>query len=118
MRSLTTPLVFLLATWTVLPAAAQTTFTLTPSKDNTIYSENASQSNGAREYLFAGQTSNGAPRRALLAFDIVGALPAGATVESVTLTLTMSKTVAGDTPVSLHRVSADSNTAACSRRGC
>jgi hypothetical protein len=43
----------------------------------------------------------------LIAFDIAAGLPAGATVKTVTLTLTVSRTVAGDAEVGLHRVQTD-----------
>lgn len=83
------------------------TVALTPARDNTLYeSEIGAISNGAGQYLFAGTTNNGAARRAVLAFDL-GALPPGATVLTATLTLTMSKTVAGETAVALHALAAD-----------
>src|SRR3954469_4349976 len=63
--------------------------TVRPSKDNTIYG-NADLSNGAGKFLFAGSNgANGGGRalRSLLAFDLAGQIPAGATINSVTLTL-------------------------------
>lgn len=86
-------------------AEAQTTFTLSPVQDNTLYSENASASNGAGEHLFVGRTASGGTRRALLAFDL-SPLPAGATVVSVSLTVNVTRTVAGPQPLSLHRAAA------------
>jgi hypothetical protein len=83
------------------------TVSLTPSRDNTLYeSEIGAVSNGAGQHLFAGTTNNGDARRAALAFDLA-ALPPGATVLSATLTLTMSRTTAGETAVTLHALSAD-----------
>ena len=83
------------------------TVTLLPARDNTLYeSDLGTISNGAGEHLFAGHTQKGEARRALLAFDLSG-IPPGATVLSATLTLTLSKTIAGETPVSLHAVQAD-----------
>ena len=89
------------------PAAAITqTVTLTPAKDNTLYeSALGTISNGAGQHLFAGTTSDDKARRAVLAFDL-GALPPGATVLSASLTLTMSRTITGDTPVTLHTLAA------------
>jgi hypothetical protein len=82
------------------------TVRLAPAQDNTLYeSEAGNISNGAGEYLFAGQTQRGELRRALLAFDL-SAIPRSATVISATLTLTMSKTIAGETPVTLHAAAA------------
>lgn len=82
--------------------------TLTASKDNTLYeSATGNISNGAGDYLFAGQTNQGAIRRGLLAFDLTDKLPAGATIVSATLQLHLSKTSAGSTAVSVHRVLAN-----------
>lgn len=82
--------------------------TLASSKDNTLY-ENATGniSNGAGDYLFAGQTNQSSIRRGLLAFDLTDKLPAGATIVSATLQLHLSKTSAGSSTVSLHRVLAN-----------
>ena len=82
--------------------------TLGASSDNTLYEAQGSLSNGAGEHLFAGNTNLGDARRALLHFDLAAAgVPPTATVDSVHLTLTMSRS---QTPapqsVALHRVSA------------
>jgi hypothetical protein len=83
------------------------TVMLAPAKDNTLYeSEIGAVSNGAGEFLFAGVTQNSDARRAVLAFDLRG-IPPWATVHAATLTLTMSKTIAGPSVVSLHRLLAD-----------
>ena len=62
---------------------------LTPLQDNTIYSE-ADYSN-AKGPLFVGTTPNVTTRRALMEFDIAGSIPSGATITSVSLTLTQTK---------------------------
>ncbi|MEZ5304593.1 MAG: PQQ-dependent sugar dehydrogenase [Verrucomicrobiales bacterium] len=80
---------------------------IAPLKDSTIFSESNSVSNGAGSYLFAGQTNQGQTRRALIAFDIAAALPAGANVQSATLTMRMNKTPSGNETVSLHRLTSD-----------
>lgn len=94
----------------MVPSAfAQTAVTLTPAQDNTLYeaaSATALRSNGTGIHLFAGNTNRRAARRALLQFDIAGSLPAGATIEQVSLELTVSKTGAGSMPMALHRVTA------------
>lgn len=78
------------------------TLTLAPIQDNTLYeSEAGTISNGRGEYLFAGANQRGELRRAVVAFDL-SAIPPSATVLSATLTLTMSKSIAGETPVTLH----------------
>jgi hypothetical protein len=81
------------------------TVVLTPTKDNTLYeSTNGAVSNGTGEYFFVGNTRSASSRRGLLAFDLAGALPSGATIVSATLQLQMSKTNGGISAVSLHRV--------------
>lgn len=85
-----------------------------PFKDNTIYEEYNDNSNGAGDYLFAGMTQGlntggvGKLRRALLAFAIADSLPAGAVVDSVRLTVHISK-VPDNTAraTTLHRVTAN-----------
>ena len=87
----------------------QVTASLTPAKDNTIYSENGSLSNG-QGYLFAGETGNSenyARRRALLAFDVAGQLPAGASIQSAQLMLTINKTSSVPGNMALHRLTED-----------
>ena len=87
-------------------AAVTETVALTPALDNTLYESTLGTiSNGAGQHFFAGTTGNGGVRRGLLAFDL-SSIPAGATVLSATLTLTMSKTIAGETPVALHALTA------------
>ena len=80
---------------------------LDASLDNTIYEDNTSNSNGAGDFIFAGQNGDGSPRRALLSFDF-SSIPSNAIIESVTLNLTASQ-VGSDvaTDVSLHRVTSD-----------
>ena len=72
--------------------------TIEAEKDNTLYfTEDGSLSNGAGQYLFAGNTAAGVPGRAVLAFDIAGNIPPGSTIDGVVLTLEMS----------LHRLTRD-----------
>lgn len=81
---------------------------LTPTKDNTLYeSTTGDVSNGAGSFFFVGKTSGASTRRGLVAFDLAGKVPAGATIVSATLQLQMSKTSAGATSVSLHRALRD-----------
>lgn len=80
---------------------------LNPSKDNTMYQNDGTASNGTGESLFAGQTNFFGSRRALLAFDIAGSVPAGSTINSVSLTMTVNQTISGGHPASLHKVLAD-----------
>ena len=78
------------------------TVVLNPVKDNTIYDGSVAagtlQNNtcGAGPDLFAGNNARNPPkaRRALLAFDIVGNIPAGALINDVSLTVILNKTSA------------------------
>jgi hypothetical protein len=86
------------------------TITLEPTKDNTlIESADGSLSNGAGPAVFAGRTgqSSNSIRRALLAFDVVGNLPAGSVIERVSLVL--HRTGGPELPdvLSLHRLHSD-----------
>jgi hypothetical protein len=90
-------------------AAVQQSVALTAHKDNTLFeSESNTLSNGAGSFIFAGRTAakngGGLIRRALLHFNIAENIPASSTIDSVKLTLHMSKTTAGDVSLSLHRV--------------
>ncbi len=79
------------------------------SKDNTLYQDQTgSLSNGAGIHFFAGQTNVGLLRRAVIAFDLAEAVPPGAAVDSVRLSLTVSKWAeATFRDVSLHKLTAD-----------
>ena len=75
--------------------------------DNTLYqSTTGGLSNGSGQHFFVGRTaqgSNASIRRGLIAFDIVGNIPEGSTINGVELTLFMSKTPAGAKMIRLHR---------------
>ncbi|MDH4148164.1 MAG: DNRLRE domain-containing protein [Acidimicrobiia bacterium] len=94
-----------------LPVPAQTQVQLGASKDNTIYSTSAGNiSNGKGEYFFTGRNAGMAAyptRRALIAFDIASAVPAGSLITKVELTLSMSNTIAGPKATTLHRLLKD-----------
>ena len=81
------------------------------AKDNTLFESNTgSLSNGAGEYFFVGRTRQGTAddqRRALLQFDIAGNIPGGATINSVTLTITMSRSRGGTQTVNVNRMTSD-----------
>src|ERR1044072_2179437 len=68
---------------------------INPVKDNTLYEyvpADGDRSNALGLHFFTGETGMGELRRGVLAFDIAGNVPAGSTITSVTLTLTMSRT--------------------------
>lgn len=98
---------FLIAT---SQAVAQIHVVLSPSKDNTLYeSSTGSLSNGAGQHFFAGRTSQavGSLRRGLVAFNVAGSIPQSSIIDTVILTLNMSRTSSDSQMVSLHRVLAD-----------
>ena len=73
-----------------------------------MYSEDGSLTNGGGEYAFIGQTKDGFDRRALIAFDIAGGIPSGATINSVSLELNFSRTKNNNLETTaLHRVLVD-----------
>jgi hypothetical protein len=75
----------------VATIAAAGSANLPAIKDNSMWSEDSTLSNGVGEHLYSGRTNFAGSRRALLAFDIAGNIPAGATITSATLTLHVSK---------------------------
>ena len=89
------PLVSLLLPFAALPLARGATVTLSAARDTTLYeSATGALSNGGGDYLFTGNTAQSASvntRRALIGFDIASTIPAGATITSVTLTLTLTQ---------------------------
>jgi hypothetical protein len=82
-----------------------------PFKDNTMYEEDGDLSNGQFPYVFTGRTLGSlgtSSRRALLAFAISDSIPAGAVIDSVQLTMHVSKErTNAQRATSLHRVTAD-----------
>jgi hypothetical protein len=95
----------------VVVGAHGDTVTLTADRDNTLYEDSAGAlSNGAGEHMYTGRvgsTGNGKIRRALLHFDVAAALPAGSTIDQVTLDLNMSQTVSGSQNIELHPLLTD-----------
>ena len=86
--------------------------TMTTSKDNTLIDSvitKTTNSNGVGDAIYAGKTgpfANNGLLRAVLAFDL-SAIPAGSTINSVSLTLVMIQTISGDQTHTLHRVTKD-----------
>lgn len=80
------------------------------ARDNTIFEYTPpaqALSNGAGPGMFAGINQTGQIRRALIRFDIAGAIPSGATVTAVTLKLNCEQSISLNTTVSLHRLLSD-----------
>jgi FtsP/CotA-like multicopper oxidase with cupredoxin domain len=83
--------------------AAADVVTLVPAADNTMWENpEGGISNGIGQYMFVGTSSPGQVRRALVRFD-TSAIPPGSVINSVQLKLYMSRTIAGATPVTVHR---------------
>ena len=93
------------------PAAADMVV-IPAAKDNTLYeSATGALSNGSGQNFFVGRTSTttNVARRAVIAFDIAGNVPAGATIDSVSLTLNLDEAPLSpaSTSIGLHRLLAD-----------
>jgi hypothetical protein len=86
--------------------AAAEQVVLEPAEDNTIFDEGA-LSNGRGTGLFAGVTGGGDIRRALLAFGVAGAIPAGSTITDAQLSLRVTRSISGNQPMTVHRLLAD-----------
>ena len=101
-----------LATLVVSATALADEVTIEPSADSSIFELFTENSSGIGD-LFAGRTGNfggGAIDRALIRFDVAGALPAGATVTEVELSmfvLQVSTMNAQDQVMTLHRLLAN-----------
>lgn len=87
--------------------AAGATVTLESVQDNTLYQNGLDNAgNGGGSYFFAGRTDQGDIRRGLLRFDVAGSIPPGATINSASLELYMSRTRSSTgRSTSLHRAS-------------
>jgi hypothetical protein len=102
-----------LAVWCVLglvlaaplPLGA-TTLSLSPTRDNTLYS-GGDLSNGVGEQLFVGVNGQGRRQRALVHFDLAGSPPDDALIESASLQVAVTLTMAGAFDVNAHRLLAD-----------
>jgi hypothetical protein len=90
-------------------ATAAETVEIVATLDNTLYqSSSGATSNGKGGHLFIGKTDeqSNSLRRALVQFDLAGAVPAGATVVSAELAVTVSMVITGGQLATVHRVTA------------
>ena len=84
------------------------TIKINPSKDNSIYEANTSNSNGAGESFVAGTTGTGSKNRALISFDIDGNIPSGAVISNASLQIYVSHTNgSGPKTHLLHKLNQD-----------
>ncbi|MEL6255819.1 MAG: DNRLRE domain-containing protein [Bacteroidota bacterium] len=93
------------------PAFAQDTLSIVADRDNSLYESGTGDvSNGSGGELFIGRIdrSSNFLRRALIHFDL-SAIPAGATIDSVSLSLFVSRSApgSGNQPASLHKMLSD-----------
>lgn len=95
-----------LAAMLLSPPARGASISIGAAKDNTIYAESDTLSNGAGQRIFAGENGTGFVRRGLLKFDITG-LNSGVTVDSVVLRMNVVQTHLTTVTVELHRLLAD-----------
>ncbi len=84
-----------------------TTITLAPSKDNTLIESTAGDLSNGTGNVFVGETNSHGARRGVMAFNTAGNIPAGARINSVSLTLNAVKTHGPGITVELHKLSAD-----------
>ena len=90
---------------TAVPGATQVR--LPAVEDATLYEQdNGLRANGSGNHLFIGMTNGREKRRALVAFDVAGSVPPGATIVSARLVLSLSRTKAEDEPSEAHRATA------------
>jgi hypothetical protein len=71
------------------------TATIGASRDVSIFQNNVNNSSGGGNALIAGTNAQGSPRRALIAFDVAGSIPAGAVIQSVQLDLVLGAVAGG-----------------------
>src|SRR5947209_4728543 len=86
------------------PRAVPTMISVAPNADNTLYqSPTGSLSNGAGTHLYVGTTQQASNniRRAAIKFSL-GAIPAGSTINSASLTLRMGMTNNSVQNIQLH----------------
>jgi len=82
------------------------TLTLIADRDATLYQDALGPNAAGRApYVFAGANLGHEARRALLHFDVAALVPSGSVILTATLTLSMSRTLAGAQNVELHAVS-------------
>ena len=92
-------------TATPSPVPGATLLTLAPAADATLIDRGSLlAAHGAGDSLFFGSTNGNEARRALVRFDVSSAIPAGATVASARLVLTVDRTQGETDESSVHRV--------------
>ena len=89
-------------------AGPSTTVTVTPSKDNTLYeSATGALSNGLGTKVLASKSTTGFIRRGVVSFNLIPAIPPGATVTNAILTLYNVQAGTNAATVTVHKATAD-----------
>lgn len=83
------------------------TITIEASRDAPLFTGSPDAGHAGDPSLFVGRTRMGDVRRAMVAFDVAGAIPAGTKITSVKLRMTVDKTHPGGQPMGVHRVTAE-----------
>lgn len=82
------------------------TITIEASRDAPLFAGSPDANHANDDHFFVGRTRMGDVRRALIAFDVSSAIPAGSTIKSVKFQLTVDKTHPGGQPMGMHFVTA------------
>ncbi len=87
---------------------SQTTVTIIADRDNSIYSESNTLSNGSGQNLFTGTTQTGDKRRALIHFNL-STIPANSIINSVSVSIYCNKVPQNIAPANIefHRLLKD-----------
>ena len=114
--------VYILLLWLMSTSAGSAIATIEAEdiQDNTVAEDFPDNSSGACDSIFAGNTDNGFARRALLRFDVGEQIPPGSVINSVTLTLSITRGGNNaDSTMTLHPINAAwvEGTEGCGTRG-
>jgi hypothetical protein len=88
----------------IAAAAHADVISLSPVADSTIYDNGTSETSNSRgQHIFAGTNAVASARRGLVKFDVAAALPANATIQQATLTLTITRQASNASVARLFR---------------
>lgn len=112
MKCVVSTLAILVPTLALVSSARAAVVELAPTKDNTLIQQSnpSMQLSNGRGDIYVGRTGQPegvSTRRGLIAFDLAGAIPSGATITSATLTLRDAVGQNGDRVITAHRVLSD-----------
>jgi hypothetical protein len=96
-RQLTTLLAVAMV-YALVPTAHAAVITIGATKDASLFQNNVNNSSGAGNGLIVGTNAQSSPRRASIAFDVAGSIPANATIQNVQLNLILGAVAGGGGP--------------------